>query len=568
VAGYSRLMGVDEDGTLAGMKAHRSQLIDPAIRDRRGRIVKTTGDGLLVEFASVVDAVQCAVEIQRGMAMRNAGLPTDRRIDFRIGINLGDIIADEGDIFGDGVNVAARLEALAEPGGLCLSGTVREHVGDKLPFDFVDLGERQVKNIARPVRVFAMSAAGVAALPEPAPTAGATPALALPDRPSIAVLPFVNLGGDPEQTYFADGITEDIITELSRFRSLFVIARNSSFAYRGTSVDIRRVGTELGVRFVVEGSVRKSGNRLRLTAQLIEVGSGSHLWAERYDRDIGDLFDVQDELTRTIVSTVAGRLEDADVKGATRRPTGSLPAYDCFLRGIEHLRGYAENDNRLAAEMFERAIAVDPHFALPHAYLAQTLLVVHGFADAPAPIKARALASALTAVRLDPREGRCHWFLAEAYLYRGEFDEAMSHFERSVALNPNDANCIASMGLAVAFVGRADEGIGLIRQAMRLNPHHPDWYWSDLAMALYAARRYEEALEANRRIPYRKSPWHLARLAACYAQLGRVDEARVLAADVLQIKPDFHLTGVTLQYRNPADAEHVFEGMRKAGLPD
>jgi len=560
-------MGADEDGTLARMKAHRGALIDPAIRERRGRIVKTTGDGLLVEFPSVVDAVQCAVDIQRGMAARNADEPADRRIDFRIGVNLGDIIADEGDIYGDGVNVAARLEALAEPGGLCLSGTVREHVGDKLPFAFADLGEQTVKNIARPVRVFGMSAAGAAALPaapKPAPAAS----LALPDRPSIAILPFVNLSGDPEQSYFADGITEDIITELSRFRSLFVIARNSSFAYRGASVDIRKVGAELGVRFVVEGSVRKLGSRLRLTAQLIEAGSGSHLWAERYDSDIAELFDVQDELTRTIVATVAGRLQDADVRDVSRKPTDSLPAYDCLLRGIGYLRGYAADDNRLAREMFERAIALDPQFGLAHAYLAMALLVEHDYDDAPDAIKDRAVAAGLAAIRLDPDDSRCHDALALAYLLRGDFDEALAHYERSVALNPNDANGLASMGHALAVCGRAEEGIRMVRRAMRLNPHHPEWYWSMLAIGLYAARRYEEALDAYRRIAVWKKPWHLARLAACYAQLGRLDEARAQAAEVLRLDPDFRLSNVKLFYRNPADAEVSFEGMRKAGLPE
>jgi adenylate cyclase len=560
-------MGADEDGTLARMKAHRSQLIDPAIRERRGRIVKTTGDGLLVEFPSVVDAVQCAVDIQRGMAARNADQPAERRIDFRIGVNLGDIIADEGDIYGDGVNVAARLEALAEPGGLCLSGTVREHVGDKLPFAFADLGEQTVKNIARPVRVFGLGAAGVAALPAPPKPAPAA-SLALPDRPSIAILPFANLSGDPEQSYFADGITEDIITELSRFRSLFVIARNSSFAYRGASVDIRRVGAELGVRFVVEGSVRKLGNRLRITAQLIEAGSGSHLWAERYDRDIADLFDVQDELTRTIVATVAGRLQDTDVRGASRKPTDSLPAYDCLLRGIGYLRGYAADDNRLARELFERAIALDPQFGLAHAYLGMALLVEHDYDDAPDAIKDRAVAAGLAAIRLDPDDGRCHDSLALAYLLRGDFDEALAHYERSVALNPNDANGLASMGHALAVCGRAEEGVRMVQRAMRLNPHHPEWYWSMLAIGLYAARRYEEALDAYRRIAVWKKPWHLARLAACYAQLGRLDEARAQAAEVLRLDPDFRLSSVKLFYRNPADAEVSFEGMRKAGLPE
>jgi adenylate cyclase len=561
-------MGADEGGTLARMKAHRGQLIDPAIRERRGRIVKTTGDGLLVEFPSVVDAVQCAVDIQRGMAARNADQPADRRIDFRIGVNLGDIIADEGDIYGDGVNVAARLEALAEPGGLCLSGTVREHVGDKLPFDFVDLGEQTVKNIARPVRVFGMGAAGVAALPAATPKPAPAATLTLPDRPSIAILPFINLSGDPEQSYFADGITEDIITELSRFRSLFVIARNSSFAYRGASIDIRRVGAELGVRFVVEGSVRKLGNRLRITAQLVEAGSGSHLWAERYDSDIGKLFDVQDELTRTIAATVAGRLHDADVRDVSRKPTDSLPAYDCLLRGIGYLRGYAADDNRLARELFERAIALDPQFGLAHAYLAMALLVENEYDDAPDAIKARAVEIGLAAIRLDPDDSRCHDSLALAYLLRGDFDEALAHYERSVALNPNDANGLASMGHALAVCGRAEEGIRMVRRAMRLNPHHPEWYWSMLAIGLYAARRYEEALDAYRRIAVWKKPWHLARLAACYAQLGRLDEARAQAAEVLRLDPEFRLSNVKLFYRNPADAENSFEGMRKAGLPE
>ena len=561
-------MGADEDGTLARMKAHRGALIDPAIRERRGRIVKTTGDGLLVEFPSVVDAVQCAVDIQRGMAARNAADPADRRIDFRIGVNLGDIIADEGDIYGDGVNVAARLEALAEPGGLCLSGTVREHVGDKLPFAFDDLGEQSVKNIARPVRVFGMSAAGVAALPAATSKQAPVATLAVPDRPSIAILPFVNLSGDPEQSYFADGITEDIITELSRFRSLFVIARNSSFAYRGTSVDIRRVGAELGVRFVVEGSVRKLGSRLRLTAQLVEAGSGSHLWAERYDSDIAELFDVQDELTRTIVATVAGRLQDADVRDVSRKPTDSLPAYDCLLRGIGYLRGYAADDNRLAREMFERAIALDPQFGLAHAFLAMALLVENEYDDAPDAIKDRAVAIGLAAIRLDPDDSRCHDALALAYLLRGDFDEALAHYERCVALNPNDANGLASMGHALAVCGRAEDGVRTVRRAMRLNPHHPEWYWSMLAIGLYAARRYEEALDAYRRIAVWKKPWHLARLAACYAQLDRMEEAKAVVARILQKHPDFRLFDQRSGSWGSVDTERFRAGMIKAGLPE
>jgi TolB-like protein/class 3 adenylate cyclase/Flp pilus assembly protein TadD len=566
VVGFSRLMEADEAGTLAALKARRKEVLDPLLAKHLGRVFKVTGDGVLLEFASAVNAVRCAIELQHAMEAANADLPPNRQFRLRVGINLGDVIADGSDLYGDGVNVASRLEALAEPGSILIAGTVHDHTKSKLDATFEDLGSQTVKNLTQPIHVYRV----VMAVPDEGSPASARRAdpLTLPTKPSIAVLPFTNMSGDPGQSYLSDGITEDIITELSRFRSLFVIARNSSFAYRGESTDVRRIGRELGVRFIVEGSFRRAGERIRITAQLIEAATGNHLWAERYDREIGDLFAVQDEVARTIVATLAGQLEDAEVRSVARKPTESLPAYDCLLRGIEHLWGYAAEDNRLAAEMFERAIALDPRFALPHAYLALTLLIVHGFADAPDPIKARALASALTAVRLDPKEARCHRFLAQAYLYRGEYDQAMTHFERSVALNPNDADCIATMGLAVAYVGRAEEGIELIHQAMRLNPHHPNWYWTNLAMAQYAARRYEDAVESSSRDPYRESPLPLARKAACYAQAGRTDEARALAAEILQLKPDFHLSGVTLGYKNPADAEHVFEGMRKAGLPE
>ena len=378
------------------------------------------------------------------------------------------------------------------------------------------------------------------------------------------------MSGDPEQEYFSDGITEDIITELSRFRSLFVIARNSSFQYRDKAVDVRRVGRELGVQYVVEGSVRKMGPRVRITAQLIDALSGNHLWSERYDRNLDELFDVQDEVTRTIVATVIGRLEDAEIRGAVRRRTESLAAYDTLLRGIDLLRpSYVTDDNRRARELFESAVSLDPHYALAHAYLALAHLVEHGYGDAPIAIKDQALETALTAVKLDPGEGRCHRFLAIAYHHRGEFDLALSHFERAVALNPNDANGIARMGLALATSGgRAEEGISLIRQAMRLNPFHPESYWDDLAIASYAARRYEEALEANRRIVGRKQYWYFARMAACYAQLGRLDEARAQSVEALRLKPDFRLSAVKLFYNNPADAQHVLDGMRKAGLPE
>jgi adenylate cyclase len=430
---------------------------------------------------------------------------------------------------------------------------------------FEDIGRQPLKNIAAPVQVYRIRpGAGEAGEDDPPGHA----ALPLPVKPSVAVLPFDNLSGDAGQAYLSDGITEDIITELSRFHSLFVIARNSSFAYRGESVDVRRVGRELGVRFVVEGSFRRSGNRLRIAVQLIEAASGNHLWAERYDRDIGDLFEVQDEVARTIAATLAGRLEAAELHSATRKHAGSLPAYDCVLRGIEHLRAYGPDDNRRARALFERAIDLDPSYGLAHAYLALALLVEHGYEEAPDAIKDRALELALTALRLDPGDGRGHQVLAQAYLARGAFDQAMSHAERSIALNPNDATGVEQLGLIAIRAGRAAEGIDLVRQAMRLNPYHPDWYWTDLAIGLYAARRYAEALDANRRIAAWKSPAHLARLAACHAQLGDLDEARAQAAELLRLKPDFRISALTSSYKNRDDVEHELDGLRKAGLPE
>jgi adenylate cyclase len=559
VVGYSRLMEADEVRTLASLKHRRQNILKPLLTKHQGRIVKFMGDGVLVEFASAVNAVECAMALQQGMAQANESLNGDRHIVLRIGINIGDVMVEGSDLYGDGVNIAARLEALADPGSIFVSGPVYDSVRKKVDLTFEDLGSRSLKNISEPVRVY-----GVASTPAVATTAP----IAAPSKPAIAVLPFTNMSGDPEQQYFSDGVTEDIITELSRFRSLLVIARNSSFQYRDKAVDVRRAARELGVRYIVEGSIRKMAERVRITAQLVDAVTGNHLWSERYDRNIKDLFEIQDEVTRTIVATLVARVEDAEITGARHKRTGSLAAYDRLLRGIELLRGYGNENNRRARELFESAVSFDPRFALAHAYLALSLLAEHRYNAAPASIKDQALKSGLLAVQLDPREGRCHQFLAEAYRYRGEFELAISHFERSIALNPNDANGIAHMGLVLATAGRAEEGARLIREAMLLNPFHPDWYWSSMAIASYAARRYDDALEANWRIANRTEYWPLARAAACLAQLGRLAEAREHAAEVLRLKPDFHLFTEKLNYKNSADAEHVFEGMRKAGLPE
>jgi adenylate cyclase len=356
VAGYSRLMGADEEGTHERLKAHLRDVVDPKIKEHRGRIVKNTGDGLLAEFPSVVDAVRCAVEMQRGMIDREPDVPEACRIRFRIGVNLGDVIVEEHDIFGDGVNTAARLEALAEPGGICVSRVVRDQVRDKLDVAFEDQGQQQVKNIARPVHVYriALQDEAKVALPEAGPRAP----LALPDKPSIAVLPFTNMSGDPEQEFFADGIVEDIITALSRYPSLFVIARNSSFHYKGRAVDVKQVARELGVRYILEGSLRKSGNRIRVTAQLVEAESGKHIWAERYDRDLADIFVVQDEIAEAVTIALVPVIADAEQHRALRKPPGNLDAWGAYQRGLWHLSKPNPEDNALAEKFFQRAIAI------------------------------------------------------------------------------------------------------------------------------------------------------------------------------------------------------------------
>jgi TolB-like protein/class 3 adenylate cyclase len=359
VAGYSRLMGTDEEGTLARLNAHRRALVDPKIAEHHGRIVKTTGDGILAEFSSVVDALRCAVEVQRGMGQRNAGVPQDRRIEFRVGIHQGDVITEEGDIFGDGVNVAARLEGIAEPGGICVSGRVQEDTEGKLEIAFENAGERQLKNIARPVRVYRVWLSGVGAISQPT--------LPLPDKPSIAVLPFQNMSRDPEQEYFADGMVEEIITALSHFKNLFVIVRNSSFTYKGRAVDVKQVGRELGVRYVLEGSVRKSANRVRITGQLIEASTGAHLWADKFDGELEDIFDLQDKVTASVVGAIAPKVEQTEIERAKRKPTASLDAYDHYLRGMANLYQFTNREAVAEAlRLLQRAIEIDPTFAAAH----------------------------------------------------------------------------------------------------------------------------------------------------------------------------------------------------------
>ncbi|MCZ6771063.1 MAG: adenylate/guanylate cyclase domain-containing protein, partial [Proteobacteria bacterium] len=411
VAGYSRLMGEDEEGTLATLTAHLKELIEPCIAEHRGRVVKTTGDGLLAEFASVVDAVKCAVAFQEGMAERNTDTPEDRRIVFRIGVNLGDVIVQDGDVYGDGVNVAARLEGLAEPGSVVISGTVHEHVRAKLDFDFDDLGFQDVKNIAEPVHAYSIGMAkAVTSIEDPEPSTS----LPLPDKPSIAVLPFDNLSGDPEQEYFADGISEDIITTLSRSHWFFVIARNSSFSFKGTSFDVRQVAQELGVRYVLEGSVRKVGNRVRITAQLIDATTGNHVWANRYDRELDDIFAIQDEITEAIAGEVGPSFVAAEAKRAARKAPENLDAWDFAMRGNWHLWRSSREDFAEAKLLFRKAIALDPDSSNAQAGLALAcqLEAGAGWADDLAESREEGFRAAQRAVALDDQNAWAHVALA------------------------------------------------------------------------------------------------------------------------------------------------------------
>jgi adenylate cyclase len=569
VVGYSRLMGLDEAGTLARLKAHRLELIDPAIARAKGRLIKTTGDGLLVEFASVVDAMQCAVEIQRSMARRNADLPADSRMLFRIGINLGDVIAENGDIFGDGVNIAARLEERSEPGGICVSHAVREQVGDRLEIEFEDLGQQTLKNIARPTHVFRVS---LDKAPAAVARQEATIAASAPKGPSIAVLPFTNMSGDPEQDFFADGLTEDILTQLSRFRGLFVISRNSAFVFKGKAVNIQAVAKELGVQYVLEGSVRKAGNRVRVTVQLIDAATDHQVWAERYDRDLEDIFAIQDEVTSAIVATLPGRLEAASHDRAKRKPTESMAAYECVLAGkiLHHRSNIA--DNAEALRLLDRAVTLDPKYAHAHAWKACTLgqSWVYGWCQDAEAVFKQVVEELQTALALDDTDSDVHRILAAVHLAaHHDHDKAMYHQERALVLNPNDDLIVVQQGELLTWLGRADEGIEWIRKAMRLNPYHPERFWNHLGRACYVARRYAEALDAFKHIS-RPDHAHHAFMAACHGQLGHASEAKAHAAEVLSRTADFSVQGYlnTLHYKQAGDREHHAEGLLKAGLPN
>jgi adenylate cyclase len=570
MVGYSRLMEVDETGTLARLKTHRIELIDPAITKNHGRIIKTTGDGMLVEFRSVADAVLCAAEIQRRMARRNADVSPARWMQFRIGINLGDVIVEDNDIFGDGVNVAARLEMLAEPGGICVSGAVRDQVGQRLDdVAFEDLGEQTVKNIVRPIRVFRVR---LDAAPKAAPEGAKDAAVAAPvsKKPSIAVLPLVNMSGDPEQEFFADGLTEDIITELSRFRDLLVISRNSTFVHKGKAVNVREIAREFGVDYVLEGSVRKARDRVRVTVQLIDAETDQHVWAERYDRELEDIFAIQDEITHAIVATLPGRVEAATHDRAQRKPTDNMAAYECVLAAkVRHHRSTRE-DNAEAQRLLERALALDPNYAHAHAWKACVLgqtWVYDWCADRDAVFEQVAAELEIT-LGLDDNDSDVHRILAALNLNRDDHDKAAYHQERALALNPNYDLVVVQQGELLTWLGRPEEGIDWIKKAMRLNPYHPERFWSHLGRACYCAEKYAEAIEAFSRMT-RPDYTHHAFLAAAFAQMGDKVAAAAHATEVLKSEPKFSVAVylATQHYKHAADRQRHEVGLLKAGLP-
>jgi adenylate cyclase len=566
VAEYSRLMRADEDGTLRGLTECRA-IIEALVAEHRGRIANTAGDALLIEFPSAVDGLVCAIAIQRAIAKQNDDFPPERRMVFRVGVHCGDVIPRDGDLFGDAVNVAARLQALAEPGGICVSATVREHVGSRVSAAFADAGLQPVKNIVEPVHVFRVL-----------PSTGKPPSIAtampsLPDKPSVAVLPFTNMSADPDQEYFADGIAEDIITALSRFPSLFVIARNSSFTYKGRAVDVKQVGRELGVRYVLEGSLRKAGNRIRVTAQLIEATTGMHVWADRYDRDLADIFAVQDEITTAVTVAIAPAIADAELQRAMRKPPGSLDAWGAYQRGLWHLGQFNADHTTLAERFFEQAIELDPSFAGGYSGLAAAQLQsANTFMQRDL---AEALRSAETlarkAVSLDGADADALACLGRVRLTQGDYEGARSAIEQAIALNPNLAIAHGTLGGTLVFSGHPKDGLAALEHGLRLDPRHPraGVILNQVVIGLYLSRDYEGAVEAARRVlrSYPDHPLVYRWLAAALGQLGRTEEARQALERAVSLSPasfDFYVRR-RVPWHREEDHLHMLDGLRKAG---
>jgi adenylate cyclase len=563
VEGYSRLMGQDEIGTLRRLTACRA-ILDEHIAAYRGRIFGSAGDSVVADFASAIDAVQCAVAVQEALA-------GEEQMRFRIGVHIGDVLVQGENLFGDGVNIAARLEALAEPGGICISAMVRDQIGTKLPIAFTDLGEQQVKNISRPVHVYRVVASRAT---QAAEASAAAPLL--PDKPSIAVLPFINMSGDPEQEFFSDGISEDIITALSQYSSLFVIARNSSFTYKGRAVDVKQVGHELGVRYALEGSVRKAGNRIRVTAQLVEAEAGNHVWAERYDRDLTDIFALQDEITQAVTIAIAPAIADAEQRRAMRRPPESLDAWAAYQRGLWHFSKGTADGNALAQKFLQQAIDLDPSFAGSYTALAYAYRRAAGVFGTRSLAEAEDLAEALVrrAVALDGNDAEARTCFGNLLMRRGDYAGALAEIESALAISPNLADAHGALGSVLTRSGHPREGRIALEKCIRLDPHNPNNNLQLLVITIgyYLSHEYDATVEAAKR-GIRSYPDHSNQyrwLAAALGQTGRIEEAKEVLAKATAIAPAAFDMFVRrrVPWHRPEDHAHMLEGLRKAGWED
>jgi adenylate cyclase len=573
VAGYSRLMGRDEEGTLAQLKSIRKALVDPAIAEHRGRIVKTTGDGMLVEFASTVDAARCAIEVQRGMDKHNADIPQDVRIEFRIGIHVGDVIIDENDIFGDAVNIAARLEGIAEPGGVCISDDAQRQLRGKVSVGFDDLGLQTLKNIAEPMRAWRMQVSGVSAAAHSIGSAKPTQSLALPDKPSIAVLPFRNLSGNLEQDYFTDGITEDIIAALSKWRWFFVIARNSSFSYKGRHVDLKDVGRELGVRYILEGSVRRAGSRVRVTAQLTDTPTGTSIWAERYDRDLTDGFAVQDEVTQDVATAIEPAVSQSETEYARRKTPEQMVARDYYFRGLWHFHQFSQEGADKAIACFSHALELDNTLADAHVGIARTLFSTSIYRlRSSLDVNAQVASAAKSALALDPSSAAACYILALNLAHNDDCDSALKFSRRAIELNSNFALGYFSLAVASSFLGLPEDALAAIDRAMRLSPNDPQIFaWlAQRASALYLLKRYVEAAETARQTLGQRWFHTACRvLAASYAQLGLIEPARAAVRELMASDHSEKTISEAIRpFRRAADRNNYSEGLRKAGMPE
>jgi adenylate cyclase len=570
VAGYSRLMSLDERSTVAALDAART-VFRSQIESCQGRVIDMAGDSVLAVFETATGAVTAALAIQGIINSSAESVPQDRRMHFRIGVHLGDLIEKtDGTVYGDGVNIAARLEGLAEPGGISISDSVRIAVKGKVGADFEDQGAQTVKNIADPVHTFRVLTARQA--PPQVATTVSSPQDRFSEKPSIIVLPFVNMSGVPEQEFFADGLTEDILTDLSRFRELFVISRNTSFKYKGQSVDVKKVARELGVRYVVEGSVRKAGNRVRITVQLIDAESDRHIWAERYDRDLEDIFAIQDEVTSAIVATLPGRLEDDARSHANRKPPANLAAYECVLEAKVLHHRFNRDDNARAVDLIRHAIELEPGYGHAHAWHACILgqQWSRGWCQDRTSTRDAVERELEVAMGLDQNDSDVHRILASVSVLRDDLDKAVFHQQRALALNPNDDLIVVQQGEILTWLGEAESGIEWIRKAMRLNPFHPERFWFHLARAQFVARRYADAIESLRHVGAPDNLHH-ALTAACHAQLGHDSEAVAMSAEVLGRVPGFAIGThclPLLHYQHEADLLHHCEALRKAGFPE